>query len=494
MSVFRMPTQTGDYRSYIDTLYEAAAGGLEYPELRAGVDAVAAAMQRDIVEAPDTICATGKTYYISPTGDDTNDGLSPDRAWCTTQRLRQAHDQLQPGDAVLFERGGEWRMTPEAPLKDAMEGACGGASVFVGKKGVSYGAYGSGPKPILNGSPQNFADPALWEPTEWPNVWRCTHPFPNVGVVALNHSQDLGNYDEWMARKEMVGLHRFTGPADLRWDCSYYNNPETSELFFCSERGNPGQRFLSMEIGGRWSIVVDYSAEMIENFHFKFGGYGITGGPVVRVKNCIFSYLGGCKLSRNNTDSVVCGNAVEIYGEFDELSVERCWIYQVCDTGVTHQQWNKTGECIHKNVTFEGNVIEYCHWSIEFNNPPAEDGSVRRCENYRHAYNVLRRGGYGWGSTQFCRAESSTLYQCFGTAETVNGVCEKNILDDCAGRLYCLRLEGDHDIQFRSNLNLQRRGARLAHLYEQDYRFDERGLAELFSVSRQENPLFFVIE
>ena len=48
------------------------------------------------------------TYYFdSEAGCDTNDGLSPATAW---RSLEKANDvPAQPGDKVLFKRGGVWR-------------------------------------------------------------------------------------------------------------------------------------------------------------------------------------------------------------------------------------------------------------------------------------------------------------------------------------------------------------------------------------------------
>lgn len=50
---------------------------------------------------------TGTAYYVSNNGDDGNDGLSPETAWSTLDRVNNA--SLKYGDAVFFERGGIWR-------------------------------------------------------------------------------------------------------------------------------------------------------------------------------------------------------------------------------------------------------------------------------------------------------------------------------------------------------------------------------------------------
>ena len=54
------------------------------------------------VQAP-TLTITGTTYYVSPSGSDSNPGTSPASAWRTVKRVNEA--SLQPGDGVLFEGG-----------------------------------------------------------------------------------------------------------------------------------------------------------------------------------------------------------------------------------------------------------------------------------------------------------------------------------------------------------------------------------------------------
>lgn len=74
----------------------------------------------------------GKTYYISwSQGDDTNDGLAPERAWKTTDRFEWM--KKSGGDVFLFRRGDDWtRENRKWPL--FLTGADPGA--------VRYGVYG----------------------------------------------------------------------------------------------------------------------------------------------------------------------------------------------------------------------------------------------------------------------------------------------------------------------------------------------------------------
>lgn len=99
------------------------------------------------------------TYYLDPGGRDDADGLTPAGAWQTLTRLNEA--DLQPGDEVLFRRGGLFR------------GSLHPASGEPGRP-VRYGAYGEGPKPILQGSVSRSV-PADWT-EEAPGRWATVKP------------------------------------------------------------------------------------------------------------------------------------------------------------------------------------------------------------------------------------------------------------------------------------------------------------------------------
>src|SRR5688572_21626801 len=70
-------------------------------------------------------------YYLSPSGDDNNTGISPVTAWKTIQKLNTV--QLHPGDSVLFEGGSIFTGTI---LLEADDSGTPTQPVFIG----SYGA------------------------------------------------------------------------------------------------------------------------------------------------------------------------------------------------------------------------------------------------------------------------------------------------------------------------------------------------------------------
>lgn len=73
---FVIPQDAKGYKDYIDALYSATDTLSPYA-VACGADTVAERMISDIINSPDTITATGNTYYISNNGDDNADGLSP---------------------------------------------------------------------------------------------------------------------------------------------------------------------------------------------------------------------------------------------------------------------------------------------------------------------------------------------------------------------------------------------------------------------------------
>ena len=51
---------------------------------------------------------SGTCYYVSNSGSDSNLGTSPSSPWKTLSKVQSFQSNLQPGDAVLLQRGGVW--------------------------------------------------------------------------------------------------------------------------------------------------------------------------------------------------------------------------------------------------------------------------------------------------------------------------------------------------------------------------------------------------
>ena len=94
-----------------------------------------------------SLAASAATYYVdSLGGDDAADGLSPQTAWQSLEKVNK--NPAQPGDQVLFKRGSLWRGSLQPGTGDD-------------DRTLRYADYGEGPLPIIQGSIA-ADDPALW--------------------------------------------------------------------------------------------------------------------------------------------------------------------------------------------------------------------------------------------------------------------------------------------------------------------------------------------
>ncbi|MBR5552704.1 MAG: S-layer homology domain-containing protein [Clostridia bacterium] len=446
---FVMPESADSAEDYITALYDQA-GNLSGKAIREGSAEIAERMKADILNSPNTLelygdRVTGTAYHISERGDDVNGDGSEEKPFRSIAGLK-AKISLKKGDAVLFERGGIYRCT------------------FSVSAGVVYGAYGKGNKPIIMQSKKNYASPELWKETEWENVWVCTELLKNVGIIGFDH--DLQDYSE-STYNELYGvimnknLFGFKDASQLCGDLQFYSElnggtDNYGELYVYSKNGNPGERFKSIEIGEKIDIVTGSARDVvIDNISFKFTGahgMGGAGGAENRVvTNCIYSWLGGSVLSLSfeGGKPVNYGNAVEIYGGCNGYYVENNWMYQIYDTAVTHQRNQSLGDCMQENIRYSGNLMEYVYWGIEFYNrkPSAsqlggkEDTYTRITRNVTSEYNLLRLGGYGWGS--ITRHRTCKLYCGYLLSENYDCYTRYNIFDRAYGDLMYIEKESN---------------------------------------------------
>lgn len=115
----------------------------------------------------------GTKYYISPGGNDNNDGKSPERAFRTIEHL--GYVDIEQGDAILFERGSIFRIDQSLDLSS----------------GITYGAYGKGDKPKIYASPANYSN-AEWKPSKRKNVWKAKFLYSSACSIYFNNAEKIG--------------------------------------------------------------------------------------------------------------------------------------------------------------------------------------------------------------------------------------------------------------------------------------------------------------
>ena len=446
-------------------------------KVRQIIDLKAQKMRNNVIGAKNYEPRTERVIYVSNAGCDDNDGLSPEKPIATLEKLNSI---TRAGDTVLFKRGDMFR-----------------GRVVVNKENLTFSAYGEGVKPIINGSVKNYADPNLWEETEYENVYHCKELIENVGIMIFNPSYYYGACDETYADRAMRGKNGFTQLSDLHDDLVFYNDRDTADLYLCSHKGNPGQRFYDIEIGAKGLVpaVFDGGAPgaTFDNIWVLFAGcHGISSGTTQNrtVTNCIFGWVGGAafggeKRGDGSWNTTRYGNAVQIYGGCDGFRVENNWMYQIFDTAITHQYGGYSGgDCIQRDVIYRSNLTEGCFWHIEFYNGSRDD-STRLVQNVYMTDNLCRYGGWGCtgrygGAPMFCGA---------GMCEDVqNFVAEKNIFCHSPGVLVQYIDENNRKNIVRNNVYINPYGGRLGRLYGNVYPFDEKAKDVLRELMNEQEP------
>lgn len=458
-------------QKYIDGLN--ASKTTDFYEYEKGLEDVARKLKNDIVNAQSDYDRSLPTYYVSNSGDDNNDGMSPETAWKTLDKIN-AQGTTPEHCNILFERGGVWR-----------------GSVIPPHEYITYSAYGEGKKPCIYGSLRNYADVSLWEKTEYPDVWRTTACGANVGIVAFNHSDEYGLYDELVGDRCVKGLLGFEHPSQLIRNMQYWSNIDENELFLCCTYGNPGEVFDSIEIGENILVIQSGNHIMVDNLCVKFtGGLGVGIAEVTdyTVQNCVLAYLGGSILKgHRGVNTYGYGNAIQVYTDCDGYYVNGNWIYQIYDTAITHQYSGKpTDRPNHmSNVEYIGNLCEFCHWAIEYYNPASlvAPDTPRSVRNVNISHNILRYGCYGWGSKG--RRDYGALFNSYDlTPNTENFEAHSNILDRSMGNLVRLNEGGDETLVSSDNTFIQKEGRSFGFLYGRTYPFTketaEKNARELF--------------
>ena len=372
-----------------------------------GAEAAAEKLRESILEAGDAVSVTGKTYYISTGGDDLNDGLSPETAFGSLDVLRWL--KLSEGDAVLLERDSVFRITePIAAVS-----------------GVTYGAYGSGDKPCIYGSPKNYAEGSLWTPSRMQNVWKLDFGYGDAGNIVFNHG-------EYVGIKKMVGLNQLKETGDF-----YHNVTDGIVYLYCAD-GNPGNCYEDIEISPHSILVylnVAVSDVTIDNWCMKYsGGFAVSGAQANRgitITNCEIGYIGGSKLNLNTR----YGNAIQFWNGTQNTVVNNCWIYQVFDTAITFQG---TSHSAYENISFCSNLLEYNDMDIEI----WDEGKNFAVSNLVIEDNIMRFNSHGWGTRNIDsgnRGGAASFKFKFGNCVSCSAILKNNIFD-CPNynAVYCI--------------------------------------------------------
>lgn len=317
-------------------------------------------------------CFSGTTYYVANSGDNDADGLTPDTAWRTIDRVN-GEPGLKPGDAVLFQRGDTWR----EELVITWSGAPGAP--------ITFGAYGTGDKPRILGS-ERATD---WSPVGGvANVWQSATAldWPRAGYGDAHPSSIFfGEKDDSVTWGRVQDIHEVnacgTGFSQLQQE---YDWCWESDAIYVYAPEDPDTHYAYVEVPQREGSITMVTHEpqeyiVIDGLELMFGVmYGYNDGWPMRyevsgltIRNCHIGYIGirggdsAMGMVIWHSDMLVQNNDVHDCGR-------RSISYNVyTDTS------NHPPNQVFDNVLFEGNVLHngYHTTGFDISHGSAESGT-----------------------------------------------------------------------------------------------------------------------
>lgn len=322
-------------RNFLGSAARAAAVAFAFPVM------ASEAMPTAVASSP-----FESTFYVSNSGSDIADGLSPETAWSTISRAFASRPI--GGSTVLFRRGDTFYGELALPA------------------GCAVGAYGTGPKPIvtmfkvLNRSEGWTADSG--------GVWKINLGSPdshdgytetadaNIGYLVVDGTV-------MPAKKDLLsGL-------DATWD--FWCDSPNSTLYVATD-ANPTSLAADIRAaprGAQGGIVrCNEGSNTVGELHITgTGAHGIFGaGADVHIHDCLVDFIGGSFLPGYGDGNVRYGNGIENGIGAKRWLVEGNEIAQVYDAAYTCQGNARDGAGTWEDMTIRQNYIHDCTQSFEF--------------------------------------------------------------------------------------------------------------------------------
>ena len=456
------------------------------PDIINKMDELASKRINEIRESADEVEVSGKKYYVSADGCDDADGISPETAWRSLDKVSNV--PLERGDGVFFRRGDVFR--------GEVQTRCG----------VTYAAYGTGDKPKFYGWNRDLADAAIWMLADAEHsIWKLKEKILDPGTLVFNEGEShcrklIPSYlnGKFVCRndesRDFVMADEMTQDLDIFWhfDSILTTQPSKGQdfpipemgpdsygdLYLRCDRGNPGECFDSIEALPRRAMFTVGSNEnvRIDNLCLKYIGlHAVRAGGHVKglhVTNCEIGWIGGTIQHYLGTDPnypqggrgtvTRFGNGVEIYGGCEDYLVENCYIYQAYDAGITHQITTFGVKHTLTGIRYLNNVVENCVYAIEYFLEMNGGDSESYMRDIVIQGNILRLSGYGWGQQRH-NTDTPALIKGWSYANRASDYTVKeNIFDRCAYRMLHLVAEKEESCPVMDgNVYIQHRGGML---------------------------------
>ncbi|MBI3216046.1 MAG: hypothetical protein HYZ38_19670 [Mycobacterium sp.] len=349
---------------------------------------------------------------MSASGSDAADGLSPETAWATIQKLNSALPR--DGSVVLFRKGDTFYGELALPF------------------GCEVGSYGTGSRPILTMFKLLNRSEGWTEQS--PGIWQIdlgspdTHdgytatPDANIGYLLVDGEVKPALRSQL---SDLSALWDFC--CDITNNTLFVNAPTNPTAMADDIRAAPnGKRYGP---SGRIIGCMEGSNEIHDVHVTGTGGGGIGGvGSDVHVHDCLIDYIGGAMLLDGKGNRY--GNGIENWVNAKRWLIEDNEIAQVYDVAWTAQgRAADTGTW--EDITVRNNHIHDCSQSFEFWSTGS--GAAGGFQRILVEGNLCQRAGYsvfsGVRPDQNVRVHLLTYYWETPADITV----QHNVFDDAYG-------------------------------------------------------------
>ena len=282
------------------------------------------------------------TYYIANTGNDSNDGLTQSTPWKTLSKIN--NQTFQPGDTILFKRG------------DTFRGSIYQTEHGTSTNRITYGAYGSGNKPLILAS-KDLSLTNAWTSYST-NIWRTT---ATLGTSQNDISNMIFN------NETVVGI-KVASIAECNAQGKFFYN-ETDHLLYIYSTSNPGTYYTHIEACGENSIAhgnfyfYDSSYITIQNLDFRYSsaaGIEFQQCDNIILEYCDVSWIGGEYL--NSAHDYRLGNGISLWMDNTNFDIRYNRVNQCYDAGISPQGG---GTYTQANISIYYNIISNSWYSYE---------------------------------------------------------------------------------------------------------------------------------
>lgn len=314
-------------------------------------------------------------YYVSQQGLDTNDGLTPETAWKTIDKVNAT---VKASDEIRFRRGDTFYGRIDTPNGTDPE------------KPTVYTSYGEGARPVI--SAYKVIRKGAW-----------TKHADNVYKIDLTNTElfdgcvdDNGNAGIIKADGKLYGNKLFALDALAKqWD--FYTSDEDNKTLFVYSEKCPDEIADEIKICCRTACLTVHNCVRVTEIAFIGSGACCIHGSSLRhvyIGHCDIHEVGGSRLDGFGTlNNTRYGNGIEWWSDSRYCIVEYCNFSEIYDVAMSLQGPQTAGQK-WEECHFSHNTVWNCSQAFEIWSNGFDEGTGFFGCSFDH--NVCYSCGDGW--------------------------------------------------------------------------------------------------